>query len=170
MVIDLFYWFDKSPKRKASLADFYSFCDVEYRKIVKNVNTRWLSLERAVGCMLQQYIGLKSYFLSNNENKSRFHKLCSLFKDPMTDIYLLFYQSVLQQFINFNVFLQREDPIIPVVDEQTTSFLQWLGTKFLKFADIRHANRDFSSINFKEMELQHPDNALFIGCGTKIQL
>jgi hypothetical protein len=65
MVIDIYYWFDKSTKRKALLAEFYSFCDVDYRKIVKHVNTRWLSLERAVTRVLQQFPGLKSYFLSN---------------------------------------------------------------------------------------------------------
>ena len=54
MVIDLFYWFDKSTKRKASLQRYCHFCDTTYREIVKHVNTRWLSLERAVGRVLQQ--------------------------------------------------------------------------------------------------------------------
>ena len=34
LVIDHFYWFDKSTKRKASLSDYYTFCDVTYRDIV----------------------------------------------------------------------------------------------------------------------------------------
>ena len=63
-MIDLFYWFDKSTKRKASLSEYCTFCDVTYRDIVKHVNTRWLSLERAVGHVLQQYDALRSYFLS----------------------------------------------------------------------------------------------------------
>ena len=62
--------FDKSMKRKASLTEFYSFCDVDYRKIVKHVNTRWLSLEQAVTQVLQQFPGLKSYFLSNGNISS----------------------------------------------------------------------------------------------------
>ena len=115
MVIYIYYLFDKSTKRKASLAEFYFFCDVDYRKIVKHVNTRWLSLDRAVTRVLQQFPGLKSYFLSNDENKSRFRRLHALFDDPMTEVYLLFYQSSLQAFIQFNMFLQREDPITPVV-------------------------------------------------------
>ena len=55
---------DKSTKRKASLGEYCSFCSTEYRQIVKHVNTRWLSLERAVSRVLQQYEALKSYFLS----------------------------------------------------------------------------------------------------------
>ena len=46
LVIDIFYWFDKSTKRKADLVEFCSFCDINYRKIIKHVNTRWLSLKR----------------------------------------------------------------------------------------------------------------------------
>ena len=44
--------------------EYCDFCDVNYRAIVKHVNTRWLSLERAVHRVLQQYCALKSYFLS----------------------------------------------------------------------------------------------------------
>lgn len=64
MVIDIFYWFDKSTKRKASLSEYCTFCNTDYREVVKHVNTRWLSLERAVGRVLQQYTALRSYFLS----------------------------------------------------------------------------------------------------------
>ena len=45
------------------LAEYYQFCDVEYRKI-KQVNTRWLSLETAINRNLQHNNGLKSYFVS----------------------------------------------------------------------------------------------------------
>ena len=64
LVVDLYYWFEKSTKRKSSLSEYCSFCDVDYRKIIKHVNTRWLSLERATTRVLQQYDALKSYFLS----------------------------------------------------------------------------------------------------------
>lgn len=64
MVIDLYYWFDKSTKRKANLVEYCNFCDTSYRDIVKHVNTRWLSLEKAVSRVLQQYAPLRSYYLS----------------------------------------------------------------------------------------------------------
>ncbi len=48
MCIDIYYYFDKSSKRKSLLGEFADFCEVEYRQIVKHVNTRWLSLETAV--------------------------------------------------------------------------------------------------------------------------
>ena len=64
LIIDLYYWFEKSTKRKANLVQYCSFCDIDYRDVIKHVNTRWLSLEKAVYRVLQQYDGLKSYFLS----------------------------------------------------------------------------------------------------------
>ena len=64
MMIDIFYHFDKSTKRKSELANYCAFCNVEFRQVLKHVNTRWLSLEMTVTRTLQQYQALKSYFLS----------------------------------------------------------------------------------------------------------
>ena len=63
-MVDTFYYFDKSTKRKNGLAEYCQFCDVEMRNIVKHVSTRWLSLEVAVSRTLQQYPALSSYFVS----------------------------------------------------------------------------------------------------------
>ena len=65
MVIDIYYWFDKSTKQKVSLLEYCNFCDTSYRNIV-HVNTRWLrlSLEKAVCRILPQYAALRSYNLS----------------------------------------------------------------------------------------------------------
>jgi hypothetical protein len=43
-LVDLFYWFDKSSKRKSSLKEYYEFCDSEYEEVIKYVSTRWLAL------------------------------------------------------------------------------------------------------------------------------
>lgn len=64
LMVDNFYYFDKSTKRKSGLAEYCTFCDTQYRKILKHVNTRWLSLEQAVDRTLRQYPSLQSYFLS----------------------------------------------------------------------------------------------------------
>ena len=181
MVIDLYYWFDKSTKRKANLAEYCTFCDTNYREIVKHATTRWLSLERAVSRILQQYAALTSYCLSEgtlvhwiyasikliysyklsldhaiclDDAAPRFKRLQALFLKPMSEIHLLFYQSVLQLFIHFNMFLQREDPLIPVLYDQMVSFLTKLAGKFLPVAAIRAAKGDFYTLKYREYEDQ----------------
>lgn len=66
MAVDLYYWFDKSMKRKSTLEDYCVFCDVTYTAVLKHVSTRWLSLATAVERTLKLYESLRSYFLSMN--------------------------------------------------------------------------------------------------------
>ena len=95
LCIDAYYWFDKSTKRKNGLQSCCTFCDQDYRAIVEHVTTRWLSLEHAVERILKQYESLKSYFRSEDESQPRFKRLHDLFEDPMTEVHLLFFQSIL---------------------------------------------------------------------------
>lgn len=48
ILIDLFYWFKKSLKRKRKLSEYFEFCDQDYQKVLKHVFPLWLSLERCV--------------------------------------------------------------------------------------------------------------------------
>ena len=68
----------------------------------------------------------------------------------MTELYLLFYEAVLQTFVNFNKFLQREDPLIPVISEQIESFLTKLASKFIPVSGIRAAGQDFAGLKYSE--------------------
>ena len=90
MLVDIFCWFDKSSKRKVELEEFCSFCGQEYRKIIKHVSTRWLSLETAVTQTLQLYQPLPSYFLSQEVRPNCLERLETFFADPMTEVFLFF--------------------------------------------------------------------------------
>ena len=59
------------------------------------MSIRWLNLESVVLRLLKQYAALKSYFESEEECEQ--DRLCRLkrFADPMTEVYLLFYQAIL---------------------------------------------------------------------------
>ena len=90
LCVDVFYWFDKSTKRKGILREFCSFCDNDYREVVRYVSVRWLSLEKAVYRILQLYNSLQSYFRSEAESQPRFKRLAATFEKPLTEVYLLF--------------------------------------------------------------------------------
>ena len=134
--VDLYYWFDKSTKQKNQLSEFCDFCDVKYREVIKHVSTRWLSLELAVERALKVYAGLKSYFLSSEETQPRFRRLKQHFENPLTEVYLMFYQAVLPSFTSINKFLQQETPCIHVIQEKLQSFLTTVLSMFVKISVI----------------------------------
>ena len=60
--VDLYYYFDKSSKRKEILHEFQEFTNTKELKILKHCKTRWLSLDRAVKRVPQQWDALYAYF------------------------------------------------------------------------------------------------------------
>ena len=110
--VDVFHWFEKSTKLKSIVKEYYDFCDVDYQEVIKYNSTRWLCTERCLNRELRKYPGLRSYFQSENERDLRFVRLLETFLDPITEVYMYFYQSVLPTFTNFNKFLQIEEPLI----------------------------------------------------------
>ena len=166
LCVDVFYWFDKSTKRKGILREFCSFCDSDYREVVRYVSVRWLSLEKAVNRILQLYTSLQSYFKSEAESQARFKRLATAFEKPLTEVYLLFYQSVLPTFTQVNLLLQREDPNIYLVADAIRLFLKKLLSKFVTLQAIRAVD-DVTKVNFQNPANQLNDSAITIGMVTK---
>ena len=46
VLADIFFYFDKSSERKGRFQEMQAMFDVEHRKIIKHVPTRWLSISR----------------------------------------------------------------------------------------------------------------------------
>ena len=107
---------------------YCEFCDQEYRS---NVSTRWLSLEMAIERCLKQYPSLKAYFMSEDESTltARFQRLKKWFENP---IYLLFFQSILPTLNCTNKFLQRDEPLIHLLQPHLLSLVQKVLSKFVK--------------------------------------
>ena len=74
VLIDPYYWFDKSSKRKGKLAEYFEFCDQEYQQVLKHVTCRWLSLEHCIERALKKFPSLKSYFRQNKREKGDLKK------------------------------------------------------------------------------------------------
>ena len=124
------------------------------------MSTRWLSLEAAVGRALKIYPALKSYFLSEQDTSPRFVCLQNHFLNALVEIYLLFYQPVLQVVIIFNLFLQRDDPLLACFHGSIEHFLRNLGCKFFTVAAL--ANSDPKEIEFENPRYQKEDKLLFL--------
>ena len=79
----------------------------------------------------------------------RFAHLQKVYIDPMTEVFLMFYQASLQLFISMNKFLQRGDLLIAVRAEQLISFLRKLLAKFVTVSAIKAAS------NIVEVDYSH---------------
>ena len=101
-------WFNKSSKRNVVLEKFCSFCDQEYRKIIKHVSTGWLSLKTAAIRTLQLYQPLRSYFVFQEVRPNCLERLKVLFSDPITEVFHFFYQLSYKAFlILINTFREK---------------------------------------------------------------
>ena len=100
------------------------------------MSTRWLSLQTSVERILCQYAALRSYFLSQDDETSD-NRLCRLqaaFSTPMTEVYLMFYQSTLPIFTKINLLLQRDSPCIHILYDVMESLLKKLLGRFVTVA------------------------------------
>ena len=170
--VDLFYWFDKSTKRKGILKEYCEFCDTDYQAVVKYVSVRWLCLERCLDRELKKYHALKSYFLSEHERDNRFKRLNESFQCPMSEIYLMFFQSAIALLTNFNRFLQREDPLIYLMHAQMEKFLNKLAVKFTRPEKVMEHKQKFGTLKTLDISLenQKADENLSVGLVTRGQL
>ena len=80
---------------------------------------------------LKKYEGVKSYFLSALCLGDHFGPLKNGFRDPMLEIYLLFYQGNLLGFTTFKKYLQREEPLIYPLSEAQEHFINKLAAIFI---------------------------------------
>lgn len=168
LLIDIYYWFDKSTKIKGVLVEYMQFCDQEYAKILKHVSTRWLSLERCVERALQKYAGLKSYFISEDFADARFQRLHVAFQNPITEIALMFNQATISLFTNFNKLLQSDEPVVHIVHDKVTALARTLGNRIIK-ANVMQ-DTDVTEIDLTDPEIFKPNKSIHLGGTTKFTL
>lgn len=107
-------------------------------------------------------------FVFIDDKSPRFHRLHSAFMNPMTEIFLLFYEAVLPTFVNFNKFLQREEPLMHVLHCQIQSFLTKLASKFVQLCNIKSAVSDFSELKYSDARDQLLGTYIFLPCTEKL--
>ena len=139
------------------LESFCKFRDQKYKRIIKHISTRWLSLEAAVGCALGLLLSLTSYFLSEEEKSPRFERLPEHFKNPMLEAYLLFCQFSLKVFIKLILLLEREHPLISRVHGHIQRFLKKFALEFLNL-DVIDEHDNPAQINLEDTNNQKINN------------
>ena len=122
LLVDIYFHFDYSSKRKNLFVEFCEFCDQQYCKSIKFHSVRWLGMSTCIERVLRLLPSLKSYFESLDpeikngvEIKSRINRLINAFKHPLLNELLRFLDSALPPLIQLNLLLQRVDPLIHIL-------------------------------------------------------
>ncbi|XP_078538683.1 uncharacterized protein LOC144823754 [Lissotriton helveticus] len=169
LLIDLYFWFEHASKMTNLCGRFCKFADSDYCQTLKEISVRWLGMLTCLDQLILNFDSLRSYFSSTMDidgaSWSRLQRLGHCFKNPMTEIYCRFLQSSLPAFVNFNLLLQREDPVIHLLYDAIVDLLAlllnraYLGQVVQSFIKNPETNLpDLSSCDY-----QIPESSLYVG-------
>ena len=168
VLIDPYYWFDKSSKHKGKLAEYFEFCDQEYQQVLKHVTCRWLSLERCIERALKKFPSLKSYFRSEGFSDARFKRLKDAFSNPLLEPVRLFHNASIQLFTQFNKLLQRSEPTVHVLQTSMLTLAKKIAHRIVKPEVLVSAKPTDVDLNDEEMFIEHQN--IYLGGTTKAML
>lgn len=176
ILIDIYYYFKKSSKRQDSLGMFQDMYDIDQKKMIKHVATRWLSIDRCLKRLLDNWVALKEYFTNENDqfkkqSKSKgkssvnmlhkkLEKIADFLRSPTNKLYTMFLLCAHATFATFLTVMQAEEPKIHVLQSNIRSLERTILSKFIKPSAITNgpSQVDYrSSLNHKE------NNELIIG-------
>ena len=88
---------------------------------IKHCPTRWLSLERVIRHLLQQWDALFAYFDKESERNyaARVLRLNNHLKILKTKLYFLFLDYALEALYKFTIF-QKRFPVLPLLQAEVT--------------------------------------------------
>ena len=166
--VDLYYFFDKSAKRKEEFREFQSFVGVKELKIIKHCPTRWLSLERVIKRLLQQWDALYAYFDKEAESNqaARVLRLDNHLKSLKTKLYFLFLDYALDFICKFNATFQSSLPMLPSLQAEVTRLIRIFLSRFLTVEAVKASEENLSHINLDDDRLYLKDENLSIGHKT----
>ena len=166
--VDIFYYFDKSAKRKEGIKEFQEFVGIEPLKVIKHCQTRWLSLERAVTRVLYQWDALHAYFDREVEtdSSSRVQRLNEKLKNPLYKLVLNFLEFALDSLCKFNATFQLDLPKLPALKTEVRRLLCVLLGRFMTAECIKQSGDNIENISLSSLsnpDCQMPDTCLGIG-------
>ena len=134
-------------------------------KSLNFISTCSLCLELCINQELKKYNGLKSYFQSENFADERFKHFQAVLNNPMTAIYLYFYQAVLPCFTNFNKLFQHKEPLIYKLHEAQQHFMSKLASRFIKSLSIQDQKLSNSSLATLDIDIKNQKDNINLGIG-----
>lgn len=122
-VRNIYIYFQYSFKRQSEFKSFQEFVEVKPHKLLKLLQTRWLSILSVVKRVLEQYNALQLYFQPEflNLGNVSCENIYAKFSDPTNKFYLEFLEYILPSLVNLNLEFQAEDPKINLIYSKMSS-------------------------------------------------
>nr|XP_015930873.1 uncharacterized protein LOC107457258 [Parasteatoda tepidariorum] len=158
-LIQLYYFLDKSSKRKHSFKLCQELFGTKPHKIFKYVSTRWLSLLDCINRVLEQWDPLVEFCSKSSDCES----LRVTIQNPMLKLYCLFLSNTLPLFNKVNVTLQQEAPAIHVLQKNLTCLFMDLLSRFIKPPQSDKCLSSVLDIDFESKKFQKRNEDLVIG-------
>ena len=128
LTTDVWYYFQKTPKRMREFEQFQCFVGTKPHKLLKACQTRWLSLESCVNCLIKQYDALLSYFRSTEDKQAVVKRVKIVLEKPTTKAYFLFRSTALPIINNFNKLMP---PVLHILNQELEGKVKKLLLHFM---------------------------------------
>ena len=152
IAIDMHFFFKHSAARREDCVGVSSITDVTSQFVLKHCQSRWLSLDRVLVRIVEQFKNLKEYFLvklpslpgftgkNGIRETDRYQRIRKALTDPKTKIYMSFIINLAQNFKDFILPLQSVEPKIHLLYDKSTKLISDVALRFIDKEKIFNAN------------------------------
>ena len=172
LLIDIFYHFKHSSKRYSEFTAIRDeFEDIAPLLILKHCTTRWLSLERCVKRLIDQWPALHAYFdrEAENDRNVRLQRIAKHLKNTEVKLLCNFVSYALKGFSKFSLAFQTHASRIGTLQADVLNLLKSFLSNFIDPGVLRQC-LDITTINYQDLNAQLKDSELAIGTSTRMLL
>ena len=168
LLVDTYFWFDKSSSRKEDYQEFQDFTNTPHEVITKHVSTRWLSLQKSVDRILSQWEALQSYFSSikEAEKPGRAKRCKDMYSGYRLKLYYKFLSYALARLNSFNVLFQGEGCSTFHLLTETKALLRTYLARFIDNT-LLNSSDDLLEVDVEDRTLQVDDEDLDVGTSAR---
>ncbi len=171
LLIDIFYHFKHSSKRWHEFNEVQlEFSDIKPLRVLKHCTTRWLSLERCLKRLLQQWPALHCYFdraAESEPGNERVQRVAKHLKNPEVKLYCNFVVYALKPLNIFSTAFQTHASRIGTLQADVRKLLHSFVSNFID-PDIIKSTEDITTIDFTDITIQLSNDELGIGTSTRL--
>lgn len=169
--IDLHFFFKYSAGRREDYATVGEVTDLIAQNLNKHCTTRWISLEKVLVKIIEQFPNITHYFLvivpplkgfggkNGISSTERYQRIKSALSDKNVPILLAFIVFLSNDFNDFIKPLQTNEPMIHVLFQKSMTLIQKLLQKFVKTNKFINSKtrKCIGSNDLQELDVSSPE-------------